>query len=107
MVVRSLEDARDRESVRRVVGGDEMAFRDLCNRYGPSAKSLALRVVRQPFLAEEIVQDAFLALWRDREPTGKSEVRSAPGSCQRSITGPWTWSGAKRPSGSGPASSFR
>jgi RNA polymerase sigma factor (sigma-70 family) len=65
MVVRSLEDARDRESVRRVVGGDEMAFRDLFNRYGPAAKSLALRVVRQPFLAEEIVQEAFLVLWRD------------------------------------------
>jgi len=65
VVVRSLEDARDRELVRRVTSGDEMAFRDLFNRYGPSAKSLALRVVRQPFLAEEIVQDAFLALWRD------------------------------------------
>jgi RNA polymerase sigma-70 factor (ECF subfamily) len=29
------------------------------------AKSLAVRVVRQPFLAEEIVQEAFLVLWRD------------------------------------------
>jgi RNA polymerase sigma factor (sigma-70 family) len=65
VVVRSLEDARDRELVRRVVEGDEMAFRDLFNRYGPTAKSLAVRVVRQPFLAEEIVQEAFLALWRD------------------------------------------
>ena len=67
VVVRSLEDARDRELVRRVVEGDEMAFRDLFNRYGPTAKSLAVRVVRQPFLAEEIVQEAFLALWRDPE----------------------------------------
>jgi RNA polymerase sigma factor (sigma-70 family) len=65
VVVRSLEDARDRELVRRVVEGDEMAFRDLYNRYGPTAKSLAVRVVRQPFLAEEIMQEAFLALWRD------------------------------------------
>jgi RNA polymerase sigma factor (sigma-70 family) len=65
VVVRSLEDARDRELVRRVASGDEMAFRDLFHQYGPNAKSLALRVVRQPFLAEEIVQDAFLSLWRD------------------------------------------
>jgi len=65
MVIRSLEDGPDRELVRRVVGRDEMAFRDLFNRYGPAAKSLALRVVRQPFLAEEIVQEAFLVLWRD------------------------------------------
>jgi RNA polymerase sigma factor (sigma-70 family) len=73
VVVRSLEDARDREQVRRVLEGDEMAFRDLFNRYGPAAKSLALRVVRQPFLAEEIVQEAFLVLWR--EPGAYREER--------------------------------
>jgi RNA polymerase sigma factor (sigma-70 family) len=75
VAVRSLEDARDRELVRRVVEGDEMAFRDLFNRYGPVAKSLALRVVRQPFLAEEIVQEAFLAVWRD--PTAYREERGS------------------------------
>jgi len=64
VAVGSLEDAEDRELVRRVAGGDEEAFRDLFRRYGPVAKALALRVIRQPFLAEEIVQEAFLALWR-------------------------------------------
>ena len=67
MVVRSLEDARDRELVRRVRSGDEEAFRSLFRRYGPAAKGLAVRMVRQPFVAEEIVQEAFLALWRDPE----------------------------------------
>ena len=61
MVVRNLEDARDRDLVRRVIQGDEEAFRDLFRRYGPMAKSLAARVVRQTFMAEEIVQEAFLA----------------------------------------------
>jgi RNA polymerase sigma-70 factor (ECF subfamily) len=28
------------------------------------AKALALKIIRQPFLAEEITQEAFLALWR-------------------------------------------
>jgi RNA polymerase sigma-70 factor, ECF subfamily len=65
MVVHSLEDARDRELVRRVRAADEEAFRSLFRRYGPMAKALALRVIRQPFMAEEIVQEAFLALWRD------------------------------------------
>jgi RNA polymerase sigma-70 factor, ECF subfamily len=65
MVVHSLEDARDRDLVRRVVAGDDMAFRSLFSRYGPAAKGLAVRVVRQPSMAEEIVQEAFLALWRD------------------------------------------
>jgi RNA polymerase sigma factor (sigma-70 family) len=65
VVVRSLEDARGRELVRRVLEQDEMAFRDLFRRYAPVAKSLAIRIVRQAFLAEEIVQEAFLSLWRD------------------------------------------
>jgi RNA polymerase sigma factor (sigma-70 family) len=64
VVVRNLEDARDRDLVRRVIQGDEEAFRDLFRRYGPMAKSLAARVVRQNFMAEEIVQEAFLSLWR-------------------------------------------
>jgi RNA polymerase sigma factor (sigma-70 family) len=65
VAVRSLEDARDRDLVRRVGNGDEAAFRSLFRRYGPLAKGVALRLVRQTFMAEEIVQEAFLALWRD------------------------------------------
>ncbi len=64
VAVGSVEDAADRDLVRRVSEGDDEAFRDLFRRYGPVAKALALRVIRQPFLAEEIVQEAFLALWR-------------------------------------------
>ena len=75
MVVRSLDDARDREMVRRVVAGDESAFRDLFRGYGPMAKALAMRVVRQAHLAEEIVQEAFLALWR--EPGSYQEDRGS------------------------------
>lgn len=65
MAVRDLEDARDLDLVRRVRDGDEAAFRSLFRRYGPAANGLARRVVRQPFMAEEVVQEAFLALWRD------------------------------------------
>jgi RNA polymerase sigma factor (sigma-70 family) len=60
----NLEDARDRDLVRRVAEGDEAAFRQLFQRYAAAAKALAVRIVRQAFLAEEIVQEAFLALWR-------------------------------------------
>jgi RNA polymerase sigma-70 factor (ECF subfamily) len=73
VVVRDLEDARDRELVRRVRAGDEEAFRNLFRRYGPVTNGLALRMVRQPFVAEEIVQEAFLALWRD--PSAYREER--------------------------------
>ncbi len=60
-----LSGARDRELVRRVVDGDEDAFRGLFRRYGPTALAVARRIVRQPFLAEEIVQEVFLAVWRN------------------------------------------
>jgi len=65
VVVRSLEDARDHDLVRRVKQRDEEAFRDLFRRYGPLANGLAVRMVRHRFVAEEIVQEAFLSLWRD------------------------------------------
>jgi RNA polymerase sigma factor (sigma-70 family) len=65
VAVHSLEDARDRELVGRVRGGEEEAYRQLFRKYGPMAKALSLRVARQPFMAEEIVQEAFLVLWRN------------------------------------------
>jgi RNA polymerase sigma factor (sigma-70 family) len=64
VAVGSLGDPTDRDLVRRVAEGDEEAFRDLFRRYGSVAKALALKIIRQPFLAEEITQEAFLALWR-------------------------------------------
>ena len=59
-----LSEARDRDLVRRVATGDQEAFRLLFRRYAPTALGLARRVVRQPHLAEEIVQEAFVGVWR-------------------------------------------
>ena len=70
-----LTEARDRELVLGIRRGDEEAFRGLFGRYAPSAKAIALRVVRQSHLAEEIVQEAFLALWRN--PDGYDEQRGS------------------------------
>ena len=57
-------EARDRDLVRRIGAGEEDAFRRLFRTFAPSAQALAQRIVRQPFLAEEIVQEVFLAVWR-------------------------------------------
>jgi RNA polymerase sigma-70 factor, ECF subfamily len=70
-----LSGARDRELVRRVGERDEEAFRGLFRRYGPTALAVARRIVRQPFLAEEIVQEVFLAVWRD--PGGYDDERGS------------------------------
>ena len=70
-----VSEAHDRELVQRLRRGDEDAFRGLFGRYAPAAKALALRVVRQSNLAEEIVQEAFLAVWRD--PDGYDSERGS------------------------------
>jgi RNA polymerase sigma-70 factor (ECF subfamily) len=68
-------EARDRDLVLRIGAGDQEAFRGLFGRYAPSAKALALRVVRQSNLAEEIVQEAFMALWKN--PDGYDQQRGS------------------------------
>jgi RNA polymerase sigma factor (sigma-70 family) len=67
MGMTDISEARDRELLQRLRDRDEDAFRGLFARYAPTAKSLATRVVRQSHLAEEIVQEAFMAVWRNPE----------------------------------------
>jgi RNA polymerase sigma-70 factor (ECF subfamily) len=64
--------AGDRESeptegqiIRRVVDGDQQALADLYDRWARPAFSLARRVCADEGLAEDVVQEAFIALWRD------------------------------------------
>ncbi|HTI20069.1 MAG TPA: sigma-70 family RNA polymerase sigma factor [Kutzneria sp.] len=55
----------DADLVKAVAGGDRHAFAALYDRYCRQAYSLARRVCVDPEFAEEAVQDAFLAVWRD------------------------------------------
>jgi RNA polymerase sigma factor (sigma-70 family) len=54
----------DEELLARIARGDEGALAELYDRFGRVAYGLALRVLRDPALAEDAVQDAFLAAWR-------------------------------------------
>lgn len=47
-----------------IAAGDERALGELYDRFGRVAYGLALRIVGDPGLAEEAVQDAFLSVWR-------------------------------------------
>ena len=60
-------DHLDLECHRRLRQGDRGAFEELYRRYAPGAYGLALRVTGQELLAQEVVHDAFLALWRAPE----------------------------------------
>jgi RNA polymerase sigma-70 factor (ECF subfamily) len=59
------------------VGTGEEWLAELYDRYGQAAYGLALRVLRDPTLAEDAVEDAFLAAWRsaDYRPE-RSSLRS-------------------------------
>jgi RNA polymerase sigma factor (sigma-70 family) len=60
-------EIQDLELHRRIRHGDRDAFDEMYRRYGSAAYGLALRITAQGSLAQEVVQDAFLALWRAPE----------------------------------------
>src|SRR5881396_1920684 len=60
-------DVDDLELHRRLSAGDRGAFDDLYRRYGASAYGLAYRLAGQQMLAQDVVHDAFMALWRAPE----------------------------------------
>ncbi len=62
-----LEDRRDRELHRRLTHRERGAFEELYARYSAAAYGLALRVTGRSALAQDVVHDAFLALWRAPE----------------------------------------
>ncbi|TAK23232.1 MAG: sigma-70 family RNA polymerase sigma factor [Chloroflexota bacterium] len=53
--------------VARLRAGDERALEGIYERYGRAAYSLALRITRDPAVAEEVVQEVFLKVWRHPE----------------------------------------
>jgi RNA polymerase sigma-70 factor, ECF subfamily len=53
-------DGDDLEAIRRVLAGDEDAFRRLVDKYGDSIFNLAYRMTGNAMDAEDVAQDAFL-----------------------------------------------
>ena len=64
---RALAHLSDEAIVALVARSDDVALGELYDRFGRIAYGLALRVLRDPGLAEDAVQEAFLQIWRGAE----------------------------------------
>jgi RNA polymerase sigma-70 factor (ECF subfamily) len=71
-----LHEDRVLELVTQVAAAEPAAIGSLYDLLGAQAYGLALRVTRDPQIAEEAVQEAFLALWR--EAARFDRARSSP-----------------------------
>jgi RNA polymerase sigma-70 factor, ECF subfamily len=68
----------DEELMQLVYRGNAVAFEVIYDRHADAAFSLAIRMCRQRALAEDVVQEAFLSLWRSgaRYDRSRGSVRT-------------------------------
>jgi RNA polymerase sigma factor (sigma-70 family) len=62
---RSAQESADAALIRRIHAGDRAAVDDLYERFGRPAFTLARRILGDDTLAEDVLQDVFLSVWRD------------------------------------------
>jgi RNA polymerase sigma-70 factor (ECF subfamily) len=62
---RSAEDPADAALVRRIRAGDRSAVDGLYDRFRRPAFALARRILADDALAEDVLQDVFVTVWRD------------------------------------------
>jgi RNA polymerase sigma-70 factor (ECF subfamily) len=75
---RSAEPSDETLMERLAAGSDERALSDLYDRYQAQMYGLAMRITRDPALAQDAVQEAFVGVWRNaaKYAVGRSTVRT-------------------------------
>jgi len=69
------DDARDVQLIDRIVRHDRRAFEDLYRLYHPRLSRFLFNILRRAHLAEEVLNDALLVVWRRPERyNGRSKV---------------------------------
>src|SRR5918999_3487779 len=74
---RRARERTDEELLEAVAAGNEEALGALYDRFGRVAYGVALRILRDRALAEDAVQEAFLALWRSADSYRKERAKPA------------------------------
>ncbi|WP_240614422.1 RNA polymerase sigma factor [Herpetosiphon llansteffanensis] len=68
----------DNVLIRRIAQGDEQALSQLYDRYAATVMGIALKIVRQREIAEEITQEAFWRVWQRASTFDNSRGNCAP-----------------------------
>jgi RNA polymerase sigma-70 factor (ECF subfamily) len=57
------KNREDIELMAKVAGRDQTAFEQIYDRYAPVVYTMVLRIVKTPEIAEDLLQEIFLAIW--------------------------------------------
>lgn len=57
----------DKDLLKKAASGDEIAFRDLYDKWQPPLSAFIFKISRSKELTAEIIQDVFLKIWMNRE----------------------------------------
>jgi hypothetical protein len=91
---------RDEDIMRGLAAGESEALKALYEKYASLVFGIALRIVGDGRLAEEVAQDVFLSAWKG---AGGRRERPPPGSAASRATAPSTPFEALRPGAPSPA----
>jgi RNA polymerase sigma factor (sigma-70 family) len=72
-----VRERSDEEILDAIASGDDAALAALYDRFGRVAYGLAYRILRDQALAEDAVQEAFLAVWRSADSYRRERAKPA------------------------------